>query len=155
MAQWQRACFASRRPWVQIPPSPLTFLSAERKLNQRKIERKFNQRKKTREKRKKIVRLRSASKRMQALDRFQNKTLREEGVWIRCADLHFPRGKCVFMKLCKVFRGSSCCFKPYSEWLGLSGEEGRGKLRKAWGSRMQALNPRYPNYSERSAYAPN
>ena len=25
------------------------------------------------------------------------------------------------------------------------GEEGRGKLRKAWGSRTQAMSPRWPN----------
>jgi len=36
-------------------------------------------------------------------------------------------------------------YKPYSEWLGLIGEEGRSKLRKARGSRMQALNPGFPN----------
>ena len=31
--------------------------------------------------------------------------------------------------------------------LGLNRDEGRGKLRKAWGSRMRALNPRFPNTS--------
>jgi hypothetical protein len=47
-------------------------------------------------------------------------------------------------------------------WLGFGTDEGRGKLRKAWGSRTQTLNPgslngkSYPlGYSERKSDAGN
>lgn len=58
-------------------------------------------------------------------------------------------GTKVTSQKCEGFR---CAKTPVGEWLGLVSDEGRGKLRYAWGRCMRPLIPGFPN--ETSLYTP-